>query len=85
MPRASTTSPREIMPSHNEPCPRCPPFVVRCGHLGEGFLKINSWGAGGWYSVESWYEGENHWDANSWLTRAEADAEFERREEALLA
>lgn len=69
-----------------EPCPRCPPFVVRCGHLGERALSVwrgdNATPGGATIFVVV-----NNFDDSSRLffTRAEADEEFERREEALLA
>ncbi len=67
----------------NEPCPRCPEFVVRCGHLGEWdwLLMWPSTEHGGFFVAKVPGFGSAAWRP----TRAEADAEFERREEALLA
>ena len=84
----NATPPLVLMPSHNEPCTRCPEFVVRCGHSGERVLHI-------WDTVTS--RGDPEFIVTGVLgmgdpryilefaTRALADAEFERREEALLA
>ncbi len=69
------------MPSHNEPCPRCPPFVVRCGHLGEELVLLMYWNSDGHFVTEPRALSE----VSQHPTRAEADAEFGRREEALLA
>ena len=71
-----------------EPCPVCPPFVVRCGHLGD--VVISVWytlgPAGDDFNVEWWNEREKRGIVSRrFVTRAEADAEFDRREEALLA
>ncbi len=71
-----------------EPCPRCPPFVVRCGHLGEWAIRIAyypSWE--GWFGVagpEKSAEPAMMDELVVISARAEADAEFDRREEALL-
>ena len=76
-----------------EPCHRCPPFVVRCGHLpcGElGSVVLLMWdmkfGEPPYFKV-SGPIGYGCPDRASTVcpTRAEADAEFDRREEALLA
>ncbi len=71
-----------------EPCPRCPEFVVRCGHLGEGYVTISRTRTDeGWrfqvVSKPGLLEG-SLMHGSGHPTRAEADAEFERREEALL-
>ncbi len=77
-----------------EPCPRCPPFVVRCGHLGEADGSQASWlrihekpheTQITLYQVVWGLPGGGLWLGVHHATRAEADAEFERREEALLA
>lgn len=64
-----------------EPCPRCPEFVMRCRHLRERFVNMSHSVEGG---EDYFYVGEH----GPWAvlrTRAEADAEFERREAALVA
>ncbi len=72
----------------SEPCPRCPPFVVRCGHLGEDepvqilALPTPHVPPHEFYVVTAT---EQFPQSPLLGTRAEADAEFERREEALLA
>ncbi len=77
------------MPSHNEPCTRCPEFVVRCGHLEEDVVYIADAGYGSFTVVGPWGAGLPGYPISPYFaarpTRAEADAEFERREEALLA
>ena len=67
-----------------EPCPRCPAFVVRCGHLGERWVRIDK-GLIGRYFAVSLDVNEGFQRSGPACTRAEADAEFDRREEALLA
>ena len=86
-----------------EPCTRCPPFVVRCGHLGEDLAWVidrrkcppphTTSGpyevAGMGFTTACNMEGHEHISIMSanvmrFLTRAEADEEFTRREEALL-
>ncbi len=72
----------------NEPCTRCPPLpspVVRCGHLGEAWALIRDSVALPRLAVSSHDEGHVSCWTTWHPTRAEADAEFERREEALLA
>ena len=66
-----------------EACPRCPSFVERCA--GHGSFELV------WLSKSVTHRGYIVTDsseagrAESFLTRAEADAEFDAREEALLA
>ena len=78
-----------------EPCLRCPPFVVRCGHLGEvSLIMIGQEGASlengtgllahSVHGPSAGAAGEKCTGCATTLTRAEADAEFARREEALL-
>jgi hypothetical protein len=60
-------------------CTVCPEFVVRCGHLGERrrLFVWKSFMEGGFFIVSS--------SGAAWRpTRAEADAEFARREAELL-
>ncbi len=66
----------------NEPCTRCPSFVARCGHLEDTVIRMSHQAR--WWLVWQITEGAVGYSRDS-ATRAEADAEFERREEALLA
>ena len=71
-----------------EPCPRCPPFVVRCGHLGEEMVRLEQVmeGDGSLFAIVGPDRMSIRWGFGMLLVhdRAEADAEFERREEVLL-
>ena len=62
----------------NEPCPRCPPFVIRCDHQGELALRVELFNGGATYVV-AWHGGGVLNASAAFPTRAEADAEFERR------
>ncbi len=66
----------------NEPCTRCPPFVARCGHLEDTVIRMSHQAR--WWLVWQKSASDVDYSPDS-ATRAEADAEFERREEALLA
>jgi hypothetical protein len=71
-----------------EPCTRCPPFVVRCGHLGEDApLQLLDFDTGRDCASEAKYYlvTTRFFSSPTFRSRAEADAEFERMEEALLA
>ena len=61
-------------------CNRCPEVGVRCGHLGEDVILIVSEKID-WFTIRGPREGL----VTARNNRAEADVEFERREEALLA
>ena len=69
-----------------EPCPACPEFVVRCGHLGEDRVTIYHGRSSGKFLVAVHLSADPYVSSLSpfYPTRAEADAEFDRREEALL-
>ena len=72
------------MPSHNEPCPRCPPFVVRCGQ--RHTLQLMDFATGRTCHPDAKYylvTTAGAFRESSFPTRAEADAEFDRREETL--
>ncbi len=61
-----------------EPCPRCPPFVVRCRHEPRVIIEKRR-GVRDFYCIMSPLP-----PCSFAATRAEADAEFERREGELL-
>ena len=65
-----------------EPCARCPWYKERCVHYDGRYVNMSHSIEGG---EDYFYVGGD--DSPPWVvlrTRAEADAEFDRREEALL-
>lgn len=68
----------------------CPPLVVRCRHRGRGLVRVIRQANA---AVPRWKVAMERYDwiaplyyvSGLYATRAEADEEFTRREEALLA